>query len=415
LSANANVNWSFATWGTDNNHPVLSRFEQDIRPFSVEDDPIILKVNKTVDEYEIKATFDTNTDRIRVMYFEDDTYENQYYDLTQIYSAGSTIVAPDITPTKVGHIFTSWICENPDYQIGSTIDRDLRFYASWHAITYTASFYKDNILYDGPMDVIYNTSLGMLNVENPSDAGRTFIGWETESEIVDNDYLITDDTRFDASMLFNTYVIQFQADSSAICDPINAIWNTPLNTILPENPTKTGHEFIGWTENQELIDPDEYLIEHDTVFNASFIPNQYHVTFISNNEIYGQVMAEYNEEFGNIKPGQNPTGIDGSTFIYWVWDGTDVSVLDTDHITENTSFIAEFTISKYVVDFISNGETLNTYEVYHNTTLGEIEQAIPTSEGYNFISWVVDGEEVSDSYLITKNTSFIAEFEEVLS
>lgn len=545
LWANANHGYGLRSWTTANNHPVLSQFEHDIQPYVLTDNPIILNINKNVEEYELAALYDSGVTSHVVIYYYDNTYRREF--ARQRYEDGSILTAPEGVPTKQGYTFDHWVCEEPgEYIFDITpVKKDLRFYANWGEQIYDVSFYvNDEQITE--RQVPYETPLYALNVQDPEVEGYEFKGWMVDSSLVNNSYLIIDNTRFDASLLIETYNvdiivlgntstyeveyntefgdikpedpsieglsfngwavnssiigdeykiiedtsviaefdtkycnIEFIVDSSVIDSSI-VEWNTAFLDVKPaEDPSKEGYTFNYWTINGTPVSEEYYRIKTDssfianftintydvifndegyqtpvnvnynevipsesipefrgktgydasgwanndgftiespitknTVFTADYVIKTFDVSFYSDSSLVKEDTVEYNTEFRDIKPADPYK--DGYTFNYWLWNNSDTSVLDTDHIIENSIFNASYSINRYTVDFIVDGNIYDSSIVDWNTEFGNIKPEDPSKSGYIFRYWEINDVSVLDSSRITNDTTVYAKFDELI-
>ena len=105
---------------------------------------------------------------------------------------------------------------------------------------------------------------------------------------------------------------------------------------------------------------------------------------------------------------------EGYSFVNWTVDGKEVStsVTYTATITANTEFKANFISYKVTVVSGEGGTaTANKIQVGYN---GQVTLTATPNEGYSFVNWTVNGEEVSTknpyTATITANTEFKANF-----
>lgn len=127
---------------------------------------------------------------------------------------------------------------------------------------------------------------------------------------------------------------------------------------------------------------------------------------------------------GNYEPGTlvslEASANEGHTFANWMHDG---EVVSTAHeysftITQHESFVANFTVNSYDITATADpteGGTVNgagTYEYGTSCTLTAL-----VSDGYGFVNWTKDGEEVSTeqtyTFIVREDAVFVAHFESI--
>jgi len=150
----------------------------------------------------------------------------------------------------------------------------------------------------------------------------------------------------------------------------------------PENPTKEGYDFTGW----DIAYTD---VEGDLVVKAIFTIKTFEVKFMVDGAPYGDpVIVNYGADA--VLP-NNPIKV-GFKFVKWDTNTTNVK--------SNLEVNAEFTVATYSVVFrvdgIQEGET-------QTITHGEAATAPddPVKEGYKFIGWDNEFEEVTSDLIIS--------------
>ncbi len=91
---------------------------------------------------------------------------------------GSSVVAPN-NPSLIGHTFSGWKCSNIAYGVGSAVDCDLEFIATYTLNRYLISFYDyDNRLLSS-VNVSFGYRINSSDIPNISRVGYTFDGWSS--------------------------------------------------------------------------------------------------------------------------------------------------------------------------------------------------------------------------------------------
>lgn len=181
---------------------------------------------------------------------------------TQTIDYNSYATAPTVSSTDYA-IFNGWKVN------GALVD------ISEYAITQNTTFVAD---ITNKYNVVFKVGTTVVDTQiiaenghataptNPSVEGYLFNGWTLNGTDVINvsDYNITMDTTFIANVT-NYYVVNF-VSNGAVISTQNIVENgTPT---LPNNPTKYGYIFDGWTVNGNLA--TSYVITSDTTFTAKF-------------------------------------------------------------------------------------------------------------------------------------------------
>ena len=140
-------------------------------------------------------------------------------------------------------------------------------------------------------------------------------------------------------------------------------------TITPEpEPTKEGYTFSGWSEIPETMPAN------DVTVTGSFTINKYKLIYIVDDEEYKSYDVEY---ASIITPEADPTK-EGYTFSGW-------SEIPKTMPANDVTITGTFTINKYKLTYIVDGEEYKSYEIEYNSTITPEEE--PTKEGYTFSGW----------------------------
>ena len=143
-----------------------------------------------------------------------------------------------------------------------------------------------------------------------------------------------------------------------------------IGTSIPpiEEPKKEGHTFSGWSEIPEIM-PD-----HDITVTGSFTINKYKLTY----QVDGEEYKTYDVEYGTaITPETAPTK-EGHTFSGWSWVPSKMPA-------EDVTVTGTFTINKYKLTYMVNGEKYKSYDVEYGQSI--TPEGEPTKEGYTFSGW----------------------------
>lgn len=141
---------------------------------------------------------------------------------------------------------------------------------------------------------------------------------------------------------------------------------TPITPI--EEPKKEGYTFSGWSEIPTIM-PD-----HEVTVTGSFTINKYKLTYLVDGEEYKTYEVEYGTA---ITPEPAPTK-EGYTFSGWRW-------IPSKMPAEDVTVTGTFTINKYKLTYMVNGEKYKSYDVEYGQTITPEDE--PTKEGYTFSGW----------------------------
>lgn len=305
--------------------------------------------------------------------------------------------SPIDNPSKEGYEFDGWMLNNTITDVSTTpITATTNYVAKFtklHTVTFT---YEDQTL---STETVRNGN----HVTAPSVSNtdyKIFNGWKYNNSLVDlSTYAITGNINFIADITYR-YDVNFVVDDATINSQIITSGQYPT---LPDNPTKAGYEFDGWTTNgTDIVNPLAISVNANKTYIAKFT-KLYTATFICEDEVISTQTVRENAAASNVS-------VNNSTYLVfngWTINGELVNVL-TYPITQDTTFIASVT-HKYNVNFIVDG-VVHDSQIIANGSYATIPTT-PIKNGYEFDGWAIDNT-IQDVqyYQITNTTTFIAQF-----
>ncbi len=207
----------------------------------------------------------------------------------------------------------------------------------------------------------YESGDAIIPLEVPTKEGYTFSGW---SEIPET--MPAHDVTVTGSFTINKYKVTYMVDGIEYAST-NVEYGA---AIMPnEIPIKEGYSFSGWT------DLPETMPAHDVTVSGTFTINKYKVTYMVDGVEYKTVEVEY----GSTITPEASLSKEGYTFSGW----TDLPETMPAH---DVTVTGTFTINKYKVTYIVDGEEYGTSEVVYGAEVNPIEE--PSKEGYTFSGWL---------------------------
>lgn len=280
LIAIKNSGYLFNKWTISNGHPTEQQLANDIEPYNLTDNQIILNINKIVNEYELVAMFVDDTRKFRV-YYNGNGASGEVKDDNEYSFDDEVTVLPNGFDPYEGYIFNNWNTQSDgsgiSYNAGNifNIQNDTILYAQWNIATYNVDFYVNDSEYHNVENVAYGTLLGAVKPSDPTDIeGYVFQNWMVNGIDVDDTYEIKNYTRFDASLLPEQIYVTFNAEDGEFSDEskikqVIVNYNSTLGDIEIENPIYDGYNFVAWQVNSEDVD-DNYTITESTTFTARY-------------------------------------------------------------------------------------------------------------------------------------------------
>lgn len=223
--------------------------------------------------------------------------------------------------------------------------------------TYKLTYMVDGVVYE-TFDV--NEGESITPESEPTKEGYTFSGW---SEIPST--MPGENVTVYGTFTVNKYKLIYMIDGTEY----KTIEVEYGSTITPEdNPTMDGYTFSGWSDIPDTMPAS------DIVVTGSFTKGTYTLTYVLDGVEYKTYTYGYDE---SITPESVPDK-EGYTFTGWdnlpnTMPGHDVTVSGS------------YTINKYNLIYMVDGEVYMTIEVEYGASITPEEE--PTKDGYVFSGW----------------------------
>ncbi|MBO4674230.1 MAG: InlB B-repeat-containing protein [Bacteroidaceae bacterium] len=261
-------------------------------------------------------------------------------------------ISAEAAPTKEGYTFSGWS------DIPATMPaKDVTVTGSFTKGAYQIIYLVDGQTYK-TIRMDFNSSI--TPEDNPTKEGYTFSGWsEIPVTMPAKDVTVT------GSFTINKYKLVYQVDGKEY----KSYEIEFGSTITAETaPTKEGHTFSGWSEIPEAMPAK------DVTVTGTFSVNKYKLTYT----VDGKEYKSYEMEYGASITAEAAPIKDGYTFSGW-------SEIPATMPAKDVSVAGTFTINKYTLTYIVDGETYKTYEVEYGASI--VAEDAPTKEGHSFSGW----------------------------
>lgn len=287
------------------------------------------------------------------------------------------------------------------------LQKSIKYYEEYIASLESGEQVVATFEFDGS---VYNIQIvnknSILSVTPPTSTEyKIFNGWTVNGESVDlSTYTITTNTKFVADVTYK-YDVKFMVDSNEYNSQI--IVKNGFAT-LPEEPTKAGYEFSGWSLNGiDIIDNISTTPITQNIAYIAVFTKLHTVTFMNGDNIY---------ETQYVKNGNFATNViieNEGNKIFKGWKVNDILVdISTYQILSDTIFVADFAIAKTVEFYLTYSSFSPEQNVLYETKYVEENNFVelptpPEKEGYVFKGWcdatVLFGETIIDlsNYPIT--------------
>ena len=178
-----------------------------------------------------------------------------------------------------------------------------------------------------------------------------------------------EDITLKAKWKVNKYTITFDTDGGSYIAPITADYGAKITA--PNNPTKTGYNFSGWSAALPAYMPAENI-----TLKAKWTVNGYTVFFDTGG---GSYIAPITEDYGTAL--REPKAPTKTGYTFEGWDKAFPKTMPAENITLK----AKWKINKYTITFDTDGgSAVAPITEDYGTALSE--PAAPTKTGYTFMA-----------------------------
>ena len=168
-----------------------------------------------------------------------------------------------------------------------------------------------------------------------------------------------------------------------------------------------GYHFVQWNDG-DVSNPRSVVVSGDMTFTATFAPNQYTVTVLSNNSAWGSVSGSGNFAYGSI---DTLTAIPYGNYIFGQWSDGVTSNPRYLLVTGDTTLTAQFSPGNCTLTLFSNNSAWGTVSGAGTYAYGTSVTctAIP-EEHYHFVSWDDGNTSNPRAYILTGDNTLTATF-----
>jgi len=274
---------------------------------------------------------------------------------------GTYLTAPT-PPTKTGYTFKQW---NPVFQEYMTMPgENMTLTAEWTANKYTLHFNTAGGTSIADQLQTWNQPISVPAA--PTKSGYTFAGWSPAIP----DVMPMSDLTVTAQWTVNQYTITFDSAGGTAVSAITQDFGSAL--VSPEDPTKTGYEFGGWTPYLPATMPAENL-----TLIAYWGANFYTITLNTNGgNLIDPIRREVNTA---LTVPTNPQRA-GYTFIDWQPN------FPATMPAENLTLVAQWQANSITLQFDSAGGS-SIAPIIQNCDTDLTTPANPSQAGYTFVAW----------------------------
>ena len=296
---------------------------------------------------------------------------------------------PD-NPTLDGYTFQGWTLDGDPYDFNTPVTSSITLKALWSKNTPVAK--KHTVTFDsGKGSKVDSQTVKegdpVSKPDNPTREGYTFMGWQYEDSDWNFLNTVTSNMTLTAQWKRNEvkkYTVTFDTADGTSIDQQTIKDGGKVSK--PDDPTREGYEFKGWTLNG--VDYDFTApVKADLVLTAVWTPvkpKTYTITFDTDGGTV--VPSQTVKDKGTATEPTAPTKT-GYEFKGWLLDGKPYDF--TTPVTKDVTLKAKWEKTKvesYTVAFDSaDGSEVASQTVEQGKTA--VKPDDPTREGYTFLGW----------------------------
>ena len=300
------------------------------------------------------------------------TYTIRFYNGSELLEAtttthGNNAIYTKATPVRENHIFTGW--DKPLTNIQANTD----FYAEFAANEYIVRFYADGELI-GEETVTHGANATAPSV--PTKAHYTHTGWDQPLTNITNHISIN------AIYTGNTYTLTFDSNGGSAIAPQARVY--PTKTNRPADPTRAGHNFVGWYT--QLSGGDEYEFNQSLTGNITIYARWETQSVIVTFDVQGGTPAPDAQTITYNTQATEPTAPTKPGYVFSGWYLDDEPFEFTTNVTSDITLVAKYTEEELTVIYRNDDNSIieTIYVSYGNTI--NVPALPPSRDGYS-LAW----------------------------
>ena len=264
---------------------------------------------------------------------------------------GSTITA-EAAPTKEGYTFSGW-----DNIPATMPAHDVTVTGTFTVNSYTLTYMVDGVEYK-TVSVKYGATITAETA--PTKEGYTFSGWDNiPATMPAHDVTVT------GTFTINSYTLTYMVDGQEYKKASVKYGST---ITAEAAPTKEGYTFSGWS------DIPKTMPAHNVTVTGTFSINSYTLTYLVDGVKYKTTSVKYGSTIiAETIPTKEGYTFSGCSEIPATMPAHDVTVTGT------------FAINSYTLTYMVDGQEYKKASVKYGTSI--TAEAAPTKEGYTFSGW----------------------------
>jgi hypothetical protein len=322
------------------------------------------------------------------------------------YVKGSSVTIGAVA--KPGYEFVQWNDNNTDNPRTITaLTQNTTFTATFAVSIYSMTVSANNTTMGAVTGSGNYAKDSLVTIGAIPNQGYEFVQWNDGIKTNPRTITLTQNATFTATFDVSIYSLTVSAPFANMGTVVGGGDYAKDSLVTIGAIPNPGYEFIEWNDGN-TDNPRTITLTQNTIFTATFAVSTYAITVSVDDATMGAVIGggDYAKD-GVVSIGAIPNP--GYEFAAWNDGETDNPRTIT--LTEDTNFVATFTVSTYAIDLSVDDATMGTVTDGGDYAKNEIISigAIP-NQGYEFVQWN-DGETDNPrTVTLTQDTNFVATF-----
>ena len=325
------------------------------------------------------------------------------------YTHGTTITISAVA--NMGYHFVQWNDGNTNAIRTITITSDTNFTAMFDINSYNVTILSN----DSTMGTVTGSGTythgSIATITAMANANYHFVQWNDGNTNAARTITITGDATYTANFAVNTYAVTVSANDNTMGVVTGSGTYNYGTTATITAIANTGYHFVRWNDGDTNA-VRTISVSGNANYIATFAINTYTVTVSANDNTMGTAIGGGTYNYGTII---SITAIANTGYHFLQWSDGDTNAMRTIIVTDNVSYIANFTqnsqVETYTITVISANNSMGTvsgggtYEAGAQITIS----ATPIS-GYHFASWNDGNTDNPRTITVTGDATYIANF-----
>ncbi len=313
--------------------------------------------------------------------------------------------------TNPGYRFLYWSIGNQQVSAESiyeqVINSDLEITANFEIITYSVNYRATPFNGGTASGSITAHHMDALTITATPTEHYHFVSWEDGSTANPRIVTITSDTTFTALFETDKFTLTVMSSDSALGSVTGGgVYEYGVNVMITAWPV-AHHHFTGWQDGN-TTNPRTVVVTSDSLFIASFAPDQYNIVVAPNDPQAGSVTGGGRYTYGDSVT-LVATPVIGSHFEQWS-DGNTENPRSF-IATQDLILVAEFEFIQYHIIAGVNNDSLGSVSgggIYHYGDTATLT-AVPAT-GSHFVNWNDGLTDNPRTIIVSQDVPLIANF-----